>query len=344
MHAVAFNKHGGPDVLEVMEVPAPEPGPNDVIVRPSFTSINRLDILVREGIHGLTLPMPHIPGADIVGKIERVGSEVKGFSEGEVVVANTAYGCGKCVQCGSGREVFCSEWKCLGLQVNGSYGELVAIPASTLIRPPKLYSWEELGTMPLDLSVAWRAIRTLAQAQGGDSILVRGASGNAGLFSIFIAKALGLNVIAETRAEDKVSELKKAGAHHVIVSETKEKTQIEVKDLTGGKGVDVIVETMGSRLDDSIALASHAGRIAVFGTIAGAESNVKIHPLYLKSVSIFGLHNANRTELEEALNFAAKNNIHPIITKKLSLDQAADGQRLLEAGKVFGKISLQHWE
>ncbi len=137
-----------PEVLEVMELPEPELRPNDVLLRPSFTSINRLDVLVREGVHEIKFPMPHIPGADIVGKVERVGPNVKEFAEGEVVVANTVYGCGSCVHCKSGREVFCNSWKCIGLQVNGSYGELVRVPASALIRPPKFYSWEELGTMP----------------------------------------------------------------------------------------------------------------------------------------------------------------------------------------------------
>lgn len=341
MRAVGINKYGGLEVLEKLEIPDPKPGKGEVVVRQSHTSVNRLDILVREGYHGLQLPMPHIPGADVSGHIESVGEGVEGFSVEDNVIANTVFGCGKCVRCLAGEENLCPEWKTIGMHIDGSYAELVKLPASVLLSPPIGFSTVEMATLPLSLSASWRAISVLGNAKQGETIVIRGASGNVGIFSVQIAKKLGLNVIALSRGETKKEQLTKLGADHVLdSSKNPQDLTKEIFEITQNKGADIVVETSGGTLGNSIGFTAHGGKVVVFGTIAGIESNVKIPPLYLRSVEVRGTHNATKKEFSEALAFAGRTGIKPIIAKQMPLEEAAAAQASLLSAENFGKIVL----
>ena len=300
-------------------------------------------MLVREGYHGLPLAMPHVPGIDVVGKVESTGTAVEGLNPGERVMANTTYGCGNCKDCFANNEVLCSQWKIIGLNVWGSYGELVKVPASVIMKPPEGYRATELAAMPISLSVSWRALRTVADAQEGETVAIRGASGNTGLFAIMLAKAMKLNVIALSRAGDKLDDLKKVGANYVVDStKLPEDVKREVLALTGGKGAEIVLEPFGAPLNDSLGLAGQGGRIVSYGALTGAESQVSVKTLYLKSLKVFGIHNANKKEFVDAFAFAAGHNIRPIIAKTLKIEDAKEAHRLLQEAKIFGKILLEH--
>ncbi len=343
MKAMGFYKTGGPEVLQAVDVPDPMPGSSEITIRVDYTSINNLDVLMRSGGTKINFNLPHIPGSDISGRIELAGSEVKDFGVGERVVVNPVYGCGNCRQCKTGNEVICREWKVPGMHIWGSYGEVVKIPAATVIRPPKAFSPEELGCMPLCLSVSWRALHTVANAKEGEAVAIRGASGNAGIFAVLLAKAMGLKVIALTRSPQKKEKLLKIGADHVIDSEDEGRAASkEVLELTGGEGVDIVVDPLGSTLDDSIAMLKPKGRVVVFGTTAGTESTISIKNFYWKSASIFGVHNANKKELAEALEFAERKGIKPIIASKMKIKEAEQAHRLFSQSSQFGKILMKH--
>lgn len=344
MRAMGFNRHGGADVMEIIEVDDPAPSDNEVMIRLIGTSVNRLDILAREGVHGMPMSMPHIPGTDIIGTIEKTGKAVKGFSEGETVISNTVYGCGSCDKCRAGEENLCAQWKCVGLQVDGSYGEMVCVPERLLSRPPKAYPNSELAAMPHSLPVAWRALHTLGKAREGESVLIRGASGNTGIFSVMLAKAMGLRIIAMSRSRQKAQRLKSLGAGHVLDTNAAQETiREEVMSITNGRGADIVLETSGSTLGDSVGLSAYSARIVVFGTIQGPVSEIIIKRLYLWNACITGTHNASKKEFDEAFGFASRNGIRPIIAATMPIEEAANAQRALEQSRHFGKIVLKHW-
>ena len=344
MKAIGFYETGGPEVLKEIDIPEPMPSRNEITIRTSFTSVNNLDILMRSGGTKMNFSLPHIPGTDISGIVENVGEGVSGIAEGDRVVSSTVYGCGACRQCLSGNEVLCKSWKVLGMHVWGSYAEVVKIPSFMAIKPPKRYSMEELGCMPLSLSVSWRALKVAAKAEEGETAIIFGASGNSGLFSLMLAKAMGLKTVAVTRSEKKKEPLKKAGADHVIIYNPSENGSMskEVMDITGGEGADIIIDPIGNPIDSSIAMLRHGGRIITFGTSANSESPLPIKKFYWKNASMIGVHNASAKELSEAFSFAEKKGIKPIINKKLPMPQAAEAHKLFSSSETFGKILLEH--
>ncbi|MDE1825770.1 MAG: zinc-binding dehydrogenase [Candidatus Micrarchaeota archaeon] len=343
MKAMGFYKYGGPEAIEPLEVDAPKPGDGEVVVRVACTSVNRLDILVRSGYHNLKLKMPHIPGTDMVGRVEEIGKNVSTVAVGDLVISNNLYGCGKCGQCLGKNEVLCREWTVPGMHVWGAYSELVKLPSSIVVEAPKDYSVDELGSMTLNLPVMWRCINTLAMARRGESIAIRAASGNSGLFAVLISKALGLEVIALSRSEDKRERLLKLGAGHVI-DQNLDKNELtgKVLEATGGKGADIVIDPLGETLADSVAIARNGGRVVSLGVLGGTQSTIDVKSLYLKNVKIIGMHNTNMQDFIEAFDFASQNKIKPIIAQRLPMGKAREAQEILARGDCFGKIVLSN--
>lgn len=343
MKAIGFYKHGGPDVLQEIEVDKPKPGPNEIEIKMEATSVNRFDILVRVGYHGLDLSMPHIPGADVVGRVSAIGENVTEVGVGEDVVSNTLYGCGKCAQCMSGNEICCNNWKIIGLQQWGAYGEYVNVPAQAVVRAPGPIAKEELATMPISMGVAWRAIHTVANARSGETIVIRGASGNVGIFALMIAKKLGLKVIALTRGEKRQAELKAIGAD-LILDTLSEKDKIikDVKSFTDDDGADIVLDPFGSTINESVDMLRQGGTVVSYGVLTGLNSELNAKSFYLKSASIKGFHNTNKKDFIEAIDFALKNNIRPKISKIMDIREARKAQELLDSNALFGKIVLKH--
>ena len=347
MKAMGFYNTGGPEVLQEIDVAETFPSKGEIIVRVDFTSVNNLDILMRSGGTKMNFNLPHIPGTDVSGTVEKIGEGVTGLSEGDRVISSTVYGCGACRQCLSGNEPLCKSWKVLGMHVWGSYAELVRIPSWMAIKPPKAYSPEELGCMPLSLSVSWRALKVAAKAREGETALIFGASGNSGIFSLMLAKAMGLRTIAVTSSEKKKEALKKAGADHVLILNRQNPRELEkeASELTGGEGAEIIIDPIGNPIDSSIAMLAHNGRIVAFGTSSSAESQISIKKFYWKSASLIGVHNASAGELNDAFAFAEKKGIKPIIHSKLRVDQAEEAHRLFSSSEAFGKILMEHkWQ
>lgn len=347
MKAMGFYNTGGPEVLQEIDVPEMLPSKGEIIIRVNFTSVNNLDVLMRSGGTKMNFNLPHIPGTDVSGIVEKIGEGVTGISEGERVISSTVYGCGSCRQCTSGNETLCKSWKVLGMHVWGSYAELVRIPSRMAIKPPKSYSQEELGCMPLSLSVSWNALKVAAKAKEGETAIIFGASGNSGLFSLMLAKAMGLKTIAVTRSEKKKPALKKAGADNVLMlnQQNPETLQKEALDLTNGEGAEIIIDPIGNPVDSSIAMLAHGGRIVTFGTSSSAESQLSIKKFYWKSASLIGVHNVSAKELNDAFMFAEKKGIKPIINSRLRVDQAQEAHRIFSSSEAFGKILMEHkWQ
>ncbi len=343
MRAIGFYEYGGPEVLKSIELDDPKPGAGEVIIKTKSTSVTSLDVLVRSGRGDPRITLPHVPGCDLVGEVAEIGEGVEGLGIGEMIVANTVFGCGTCKFCRKGQETMCANWKTIGMQTNGSYGELVKIPARIAIKPPEVFSVEELACMPIGVSAVWRGLHTASKAKRGSWIFIRGASGNVGIFSIMIAKQLGLKTIALTRGDRKKEQLLKLGANHVVDYNKGEKeVEKEVRSITKGNGADIVMEAFGATLNDSINLTREGGRIMLYGSVLGREANVNVVNLYRKGIKIIGIHNADKEEFTEALEFMSNHGIKPVIAKRMGIQEAAKAHELFEISESFGKIVLNY--
>lgn len=163
MRAVRIHEHGGPEVLRYEEdVPVPEPGPGEALLKVKACALNYLDIWVRRGLPGIPPKLPHIPGSDVAGTVEELGPGVEGFGKGERVVINPGVSCGSCEYCRQGEDSLCDTFHLIGEHVDGGYAEFVKVPARNLLRIPEGISFEEAAAAALVFLTAWRALITLS--------------------------------------------------------------------------------------------------------------------------------------------------------------------------------------
>jgi NADPH:quinone reductase-like Zn-dependent oxidoreductase len=338
MKAVYFNSHGNPEVLKYGDVEEPKLNKGDAIIEIKYSSINRLDLLIRRGYPGINIPLPHIPGVDIYGKVIDIDDNNE-INPGDYVVANTVYGCGNCDFCLSGKENMCYTWKMIGFHINGSHAEFVKVPSKTLLKVKG--DGEKLGVSPLSLSVAWNAMVTVGKVKRDDFVLIYGGSGGVGTFAIQVAKLFKAKSIVTTRSDEKAKILRSIGADYVINS-SDEDILNKIMEITDRKGVDIIIDyIVNPTMQVSLDAAKINGKIIVFGFLGGNMFPINWQKFYLKNLRIYGIHNASKLELKNAIKYVENNEIEPYISKTLRLEEVIDGHRIMENNEIIGKLLVK---
>ncbi len=340
MKAVLFHEHGGPDVLRYDDIQSPRISPNEVLIKVKAVSLNRIDLIVRKGYPGLSIPLPHIPGVDLAGRIEEVGENVDGYAEGDDVIIMPVYGCGKCEYCLKGLENACSKWTMLGLKTMGTYRELINVSPRLLIRMPKNLNYKEAAALPLALLTAWHSTVTIGSLRPGKKVFIWGGSGGVGTYSVQIAKLFGAHVITTAGSNWKANKLKDLGAD-MVLNHHNDDVVSEVKSHYRD-GVDIVIDYVGrNTILKSIELAKPLGKIIVFGMLTGATQEISLQRIYLKHLTIRGMHTGSKWELLEALKFVENGSIKPIIDSVYKLKEAPQAHEKMEKFGHFGKIVLE---
>jgi len=342
MKAIILNENGGTDKLFYTgDFPEPEIKPNEILVNVKATSVNRADLVIRQGYPGLTLKFPHILGGDIAGIVERTGNDVKGFKEGDRVFNWPIVSCGKCEWCKKGRGGLCFNWQCFGMHRWGSYAEYVAVPESSLIKLPDNVSFEEAACLPVAGLTAYHAVNTVADLQNGDTFFIWGGTSGLGIIAIQLAKSIGARVFATAGKDEKTEFLKKMGVEHVFNHSTNDKIDDEVLQITGGAGIDVVLDYVGPAVfPKNFKMVTKGGKMLFCGILTGRETTVSLHQLYLRHLSMLGLYLGEKEELQELVNLCSEGKVRPFISKKLSLKDAAKGHQMIAESNVIGKVVL----
>lgn len=332
MKAMVVTRHGGPDVLEMRDVPDPAPAPGEVIVRVKAVAMNHLDLWVRRGLPNLTLPLPHVLGCDIAGVVEETGEEV---------VIAPGVSCGRCRECALGRDHFCRSYQILGEHRWGGNAEKIRVPAANVLPKPKKLSFEEAAAVPLVFLTSWHMLVSRAQLREGETVLVHAAGSGVGSAAVQIAKLLGATVIATARGDAKLAAAKALGADHVIDYD-KQDFLAESKKLTGKRGVDVVFEHVGkSTWEKSILALTAGGRLVTCGATTGWDATTDLRYVFYKKLSILGSTMGSRGELHDILARVDAGKLKPVVAKVLPLSAAQEGHRLLEDRGGFGKVVFQ---
>ncbi len=340
MRAVGFTRHGGPEVLEVIELPTPEPKAREVRVKVKAVALNHLDVWVRKGWQGLKLQLPHVLGADIAGVVDAVGAEVADLEPGTEVCVNPGVSCGVCERCLKGDDNLCRQYTILGEHIRGGYAEYVCVPRQNILPKPKKLSFEAAACLPLTFLTAWTMLVRRAQLQPGETVLVHAAGSGVGSAGIQIAKLLGAKVIATTSTEEKAKKALDLGADHVINYATHDFVD-EVKKLTNKKLVDVVFEHTGaSTWDKSIACLPYGGRLVTCGATAGGDVKLDLRVLFYKRISLLGSTMGSKGDLFRIMQLVEEGKLEPVLDRVMPLDKAAEAHGLLSDRKSFGNVVL----
>ena len=337
MKAVVLYRNGPPDVFVHEERPDPVPGPSEVLVRVGAVGVPYHDIVERNGTLRPGQGLPKIMGNEIAGTVVARGPGTGRLSPGDRVCATGFHVCGQCRFCRTGRETACPERRV----VSGGYAELAAIPEAALVPIPDNVDFASACMLGSSTAVALGALRDRARLRLGETLLVTGASGGVGLSLVQIGKLLGARVIGVSRSAGKTKAIREAGADEVVVMDDTGDFSRAVRNLTGGNGVDVVGDSVGSRVFwPAFRSLDSYGRYLVIGQLSGERVELNPAHILFKSAEILGVTNARRDQLVDTVDLVSKGAIRPRIAAVMRLDEVARAHAMVEAGTVIGRVVL----
>lgn len=341
MKALHYLEHGGIEKLRFGELPEVKPQKGEVLVKVRACAINHLDLWVLQGWPGLTLPMPHIGGADISGEVHSLGEGVKGWNPGDRVVLYPGVIGPQDEWTKKGEHSVSPGYRILGEGRRGGFAEYVSIPAENLLALPEDVGFSE-GAAPLLVGLtAWRMLKHRAKLQKGETVVVVGSGGGLNSFSIQLAKFMGARVIALTSTPAKLEKSLALGADYVIDYTKNPGWNIEVHKLTDRRGADVVIDNVGAKtISESLRAAARGGRVITVGNTSGANVSFDNRYLFVKQLSIIGSTMGSPEDFKEVMNTIWGNQKHfrPIIDRAFPLKDGKNAYKLLQEGRQFGKV------
>src|SRR6516164_8652503 len=319
MRAMVVRAPGDTGVLKIEQIPDPTPGPKDVVIKVDACGVCFHDIVTRNGTLKYGVQMPLILGHEISGTVVAVGRDVRGLKQDDRVATVQRYHiCGACRYCRSGREPLCPDRKFTGdWGLVGGYAEYVAIEDDNVALVPEEVPLQDASIVACAVGTILNAIRE-------------------------VGRLAGAYVVALTTSPDKADRIRALGAHAVIAHGRGEDFSGAVRKATGGQGVDVAIDNVGSQLFEPIRRSlGIGGRWIMIGQLTGQFVPFNPAQLFLKNVSMLSATSTTRKQLEDCLALVARGAIKPIISMALPLDHAAKAHALVEAGKSAGRIVLR---
>jgi NADPH:quinone reductase-like Zn-dependent oxidoreductase len=340
MKAVIFHQHGGTEVLEYAEIPTPEPQAGQALVRLHHASLNRSDLFTRIGWPGLKLEYPHILGADGAGIVAALGQGVTGWEIGERVVINSNLGCGECEFCLAGQDNLCRDWHLLGETVRGTYAEYVVVPSRNLLTIPEGYPEREAAAAALVFHTAWHSLITRGELHPGESVLVVGASGGVNTASIQVAKLAGATVYVVGSGPEKLALAGSLGADFLIDRSVEENWSKTIFLMTKKRGVDVVVDNVGTTFPLSFRAARKGGRILTVGNTGGPKFEIDNRYIFGKHLSLIGSTMGTLRDFAQVMRLVFAGKLNPVLDSDFPLVEARLAHERLERGEQMGKVTL----
>jgi len=325
MHAIVIDRPGPPEVLQLREVPTPEPGPGQLRVRVAASGVNRADLLQRRGGYPAPPGWPvDIPGLEYAGTVDAVGEGVSRFRAGERV---------------------------MGLVGGGGYAEAVVVdPAEVLPVPPSL-SLQAAAAVPETFITAHDALFTQLHLAAGETLLIHAVGSGVGTAALQLARAAGARVLGTQRSVWKLERARELGLDVAIVAGADGDWPEAVLRETGGRGVDAILDLAGGAyFAGNIRVLAPRGRLILVGLVAGRTAEIDLGAVLARRLRIFGTALRSRTPAEKAetvvafardvLPLLADGGVHPVVDRVYPAAAAAEAQRRMESGQNFGKLVL----
>jgi NADPH:quinone reductase-like Zn-dependent oxidoreductase len=335
MKAYRLHNFSGSDALRLDELPSPTPGPGQVSIRLRAVSLNYRDLMVSKGVYNPKARLPLVPVSDGAGEVIAVGAGVTRWKPGERVVA-----------------CFMPDWvdgppdetkarSALGAGEAGLLAQEAVLPEHGLVPVPGHLSFEEAATLPCAGVTAWNALVTSGGLKPGDTVLVQG-TGGVSIFALQFARLAGARVIATSSSDAKLERVRELGASDLINYKTTAEWDKKARELTGGIGVDHIIEVGGAgTLPKSIRAVRLGGHIALIGVLTGAGGEVNPLPIVMKNVRVQGIFVGSRAMFEAMNRAITVAGLHPVVDRVFEFEQAPQAYKHLESGAHFGKVVVR---
>ena len=342
MKAAVIHSHGGLDAVKVEDIAEPKAGDNDVILQVRSAALNHLDIWVRNGGRGPAMEMPHILGSDAAGIVVAIGSKVQGINIGDEVIINPGLYCWCCEHCISGQHSQCESFGIVGLSRPGTFAEKVAVPFYTIWPKPSHLDFNEAAALPLAYVTAWRMLFTRAKLMPGETILIHGIGGGVALAALQFAKLSGAEAIVTSSSDEKLAKAKKLGADHTINYKTAGDVAKTVQDITKGRGVDIVFDTVGAGTwETDFAVVRKGGRIVLCGVTTGAKTETNLQSLYWRQITVLGSTMGSSSDFRQMLKTVTAAKLKPVVDSVHPLHDIQKAMGRMEKGEQFGKIVLK---
>lgn len=335
MKAAVMTEFGPPSVLQAIDMRRPKPKPHELLVRVEAAGLNRLDHYIREGGVNPDLSFPHILGSDAVGIVEDAGDGVSGYRKGERVIPMPGYPTDPTDQ-GSTVLGLSPSYAIRGLIEHGAYAEYMTVPAAWTVHAPDGLSSIDLATLPMPLVTAVQAVKKVGAVKTGDKVLIQAGASGTGSFMVQIAKALGAQVAATVRSENKRDFVSELGADLVVGMDDED--MATVAEWSEG-GVDVAVDNLGGpSLARSVDATKPLGLTVLMGNVLGLESTLPVRSVFFPQKRIAGTLMGGVDDLTWGLDQVRAGAIRPTRDQTFALDQAEAAHTRLASGAALGNI------
>ena len=333
---------GGPEVLKPAELPDPQPGPGEILVRVRACALNHLDLHVRGGLPAYKIAMPHILGCDAAGTVAALGPGATAFRIGARVAVAPGRSCGRCDDCLAGQDNRCAQYAIIGAGAGpGGYAEYLRVPEACAVEVPDSMSFEEAAAFPLTYLTAWHMLVTLAACGPGQTVLVLGAGSGVGVAAIQIASLSGARVIAVSTSAEKLEKAKALGAEETIHAPPQDIAR-QTRKLTGGALADVAFEHVGPAVFmDALKSLKPGGRLVTCGATSGPEVTLDLRYVFWRQLQILGSKMGTLAEFRRVARLAGEGRLKPVVDKVFPLAQARAAHEYLADRRQFGKVVLR---
>ena len=343
MKALSYEQHGGPEVLQYRDAPDPEPGPRDVVVQVALTTINRLDVVQRNG--WFTVPgfsLPHVSGMDVAGTVLETGARVTGVKPGDRVLANPSMAGAPTGSKLAGMDDLYGELGVIGSTLPGGYAERCLVPETHLYSIPDAMTWQRAVVFPTCWMTAHHALFEVGRLKAGETVLVHAAGSGVSIAAIQWARQAGATVLASAGSGEKCARALELGAAHSCNNRTVD-VAAWARDLTGGAGVDLVLDHVGEALWEASLQALRArGRLVSCGATSGDSARIpSLGHLYGMGLQILGSDAFRYREFGQVWKRYCAGDFQAVVDSVFSLPDGASAQEKLLSNDFFGKILLQ---
>lgn len=338
MKAIRIHKHGKSDVLTYDNLDIPVPQAGEILIKVKAVALNHLDLFVRNGIPGITLPV--IMGSDASGEVVKTGENVSWFKKGDAVIHVPFRVNADDPLIKTNNENLSKSYKIVGEHLNGVQAEYICVPEIYALHKPQNLNWAEAAAFPLVALTAYHMLYRKVNINSEDWILVYGASSGVGSMAVQMAKERGAKVITTAGSQEKEKKARALGADFII-NYSKEPVGKTAKEISGG-GVDIVFEHTGKQTwKDSLRCLKTGGKIVICGATTGANVNIDLRALFARQQQIIGSTMGTFKDMIEVADMISMGKIKPVIDKVFDFSRIRQAHERLESGKQFGKVVLK---